>query len=329
MLNKISQNNKGDVLGPSSSTDNAVPRFHLTTGDEIQGSNVTLNDDEFFIWPNAATGTLTSADYGFGRYNSPMWDELEFYSPTNTSIGFSIGASRRMVMTVGGLYSYGMLNMSTGANAWLWLNSTGAQIWRSQPDNYPALIINNNHPSSTGNIVDFHRVGVTMSSIDQTGAFVMPVAGTPVVIANNSISLNDQSDVAFNVAATHGFDFTVAGVRKMNLDTDIMKVSVDANFEKQLLFSRTPTAVSVSTSSNSIIYGVTDTSAPRTVTISTADVDDGKVFLIKDESGAAAANNITIATQGAETIDGAATITITANYGVARLYSDGTNLFTW
>jgi len=82
-------------------------------------------------------------------------------------------------------------------------------------------------------------------------------------------------------------------------------------------------------SDDEVIIGVTDTSSPRTVTMQTADITAGtRIFIIKDESGAAGTNNITIATQGSETIDGAATIVITANYGVARLYSNGTNLFT-
>ena len=40
------------------------------------------------------------------------------------------------------------------------------------------------------------------------------------------------------------------------------------------------------------------------------------------------AHNITIATEGTETIDGQSTQTINTNYGVLRIYSDGTNWFT-
>ncbi len=80
------------------------------------------------------------------------------------------------------------------------------------------------------------------------------------------------------------------------------------------------------------IYACTDTAAPRTLTLSTADIAFGSTarpcFLtVKDESGGAAAQNITIDTQGAETIDGAASVVISANYGSVTLYSDGSNLF--
>lgn len=91
---------------------------------------------------------------------------------------------------------------------------------------------------------------------------------------------------------------------------------------------RVATAVDVSTD-DEVIIGVTDTSAARTITILSADIVANRLFIIKDESGAAGTNNITVATEGAETIDGAASYTISTNYGVVRMYSDGTNLYTW
>lgn len=101
----------------------------------------------------------------------------------------------------------------------------------------------------------------------------------------------------------------------------------DIRFNDGIAVERSSTAAAVNTAGETIV-GVTDTSAPRTITLDTDDVKDGHIIIVKDESGGAAANNITIDTEGAETIDGAASITITANYGVARIYSDGTNWFT-
>jgi len=65
-----------------------------------------------------------------------------------------------------------------------------------------------------------------------------------------------------------------------------------------------------------------------TITLPTAGVRQGRHYTVKDESGAAGTNNITVATEGAETIDGAATDTIADNYGCVIYYSDGTNWFT-
>ena len=55
----------------------------------------------------------------------------------------------------------------------------------------------------------------------------------------------------------------------------------------------------------------------------------GKVYIVKDESGAASVNNITLATTGGQTINGAATNVINTNYGTASVYSDGANWFTF
>ena len=44
-----------------------------------------------------------------------------------------------------------------------------------------------------------------------------------------------------------------------------------------------------------------------TITLPTAQLRSGRIYTIKDESGDASNNNITIATEGSETIDGSAT----------------------
>lgn len=51
-------------------------------------------------------------------------------------------------------------------------------------------------------------------------------------------------------------------------------------------------------------------------------------IVIKDESGNATDHDITINTPGSETIDGAASLVIDADYGYARIYTDGTNYFS-
>lgn len=65
-----------------------------------------------------------------------------------------------------------------------------------------------------------------------------------------------------------------------------------------------------------------------TITLDSSDVASGRMIIVKDESGGATTNNITIDTEGAETIDGGASVTISVNYGVTKLYSDGLNWFS-
>jgi len=79
--------------------------------------------------------------------------------------------------------------------------------------------------------------------------------------------------------------------------------------------------------------GYTGTGEPVTLTISTSTITQGTattpIYIdIKDQGGDAFNNNIIIETEDTQTIDGAGLVTITANYGVIRLYSNGSQLFT-
>jgi hypothetical protein len=67
-----------------------------------------------------------------------------------------------------------------------------------------------------------------------------------------------------------------------------------------------------------------DTTAARSLTLPA--VVDKRIVVIKDASGSANTNNITI-TPASGTIDGAATLTISSNWGSEYLVSNGTNWF--
>lgn len=75
-----------------------------------------------------------------------------------------------------------------------------------------------------------------------------------------------------------------------------------------------------------VIY--TTTGAVTSLTLMSDQVFPGREVIIKDAGGNANTNNITIDTEGSETIDGAATYVINTNYGIVRLYCDGNNWFT-
>lgn len=74
------------------------------------------------------------------------------------------------------------------------------------------------------------------------------------------------------------------------------------------------------------VIGVTDTTAPRTITLpAIANVQVGRKFEIKDISGAAGTNNITVDANGSETIDGSLTSVINNNYGSLVIMNNGTS----
>lgn len=75
------------------------------------------------------------------------------------------------------------------------------------------------------------------------------------------------------------------------------------------------------------LIGVSNTGVPVTVNLlAIAELPAGDTITIKDESGGAATNNITV-TPVSENIDGAPTHVINTNFGYVTLYSDGSNYF--
>lgn len=69
--------------------------------------------------------------------------------------------------------------------------------------------------------------------------------------------------------------------------------------------------------------------AARTITvISAASLTAGQQLTIKDAAGTGATANVTIVFSGGQLCDGSASIVITANYGVFKCYTDGSNFFS-
>jgi hypothetical protein len=75
-----------------------------------------------------------------------------------------------------------------------------------------------------------------------------------------------------------------------------------------------------------VLYSATGTS---TITLPTARLVAGQRIYVHDKGGNANNFNITIDTEGAETINGAASIAISAAYGGKTIVSDGTNWYAW
>ncbi len=71
----------------------------------------------------------------------------------------------------------------------------------------------------------------------------------------------------------------------------------------------------------------TSTGAVTNLQLMTNLLSNTHVLTIKDAGGLCATNNITIQTQGSETIDGAATYVMSDNYQAIDVYTDGTNFF--
>lgn len=89
-------------------------------------------------------------------------------------------------------------------------------------------------------------------------------------------------------------------------------------------YTQTPTDYQVLITDATV--GVSNTSAPRTITMPNANMAIGQQWTIKDESGGAFTNNITISGNGAN-IDGSSTTLLNTNYGAVTLYWNGSAFF--
>ena len=153
--------------------------------------------------------------------------------------------------------------------------------------------------------------------------------GASALTANRALA-SDGSGVIVPSSTTStelGYVHNVTSAIQTQLDSKLALAG--GTLTGAVNFYRTSTAVSANSSAQTII-GVTDNSAARTITLLTADMVAGRIMVIKDEAGTAgSSNNITIATEGSEKIDGQDTITISVNYGVLRVYNNGVNWFSF
>jgi hypothetical protein len=93
-----------------------------------------------------------------------------------------------------------------------------------------------------------------------------------------------------------------------------------------LIEKYTATPISYQVLNSDAIIGVTSTAAARTITMPASSLVTGQVWTIKDESGGASVNNITVSGNG-KNIDDAATYPISTNYGSVSLYYNGTQFY--
>lgn len=95
---------------------------------------------------------------------------------------------------------------------------------------------------------------------------------------------------------------------------------------------KTTTTVTSSTYSSAdeelILVDTATIAAASTITLSSSDVETGSTIVVADVSGSASANPITVDTEGAETINGGASSTISTDYAARTFSSDGTNWVT-
>jgi len=131
--------------------------------------------------------------------------------------------------------------------------------------------------------------------------------------------------------------FISSSVNKVGINTTVpthtltvngtVSASAYVGIETGISYSRTQVTTTITASVSSTILGVTASSAVEIRLPSAGDYEAGQYFTVKDESGLANTNNITILASGSQTIDGQASIVLESPYAAVNLYSNGTDKF--
>lgn len=160
----------GDVVGPASSTDNAIVRFDGTTGKLLQNSGATIGDTGLLTLPNgaAATPSLNLGDSTTGLFR-----------PGSNQIGFALGGTAIFTFTASG--SSGVIQGSAAGPS-LTLGSSGSVSLDANGTNQNITLT----PSGTG-----------------SSRMLQSTVGNAVVTILSTATNDDPSEIVYqNRAAT-------------------------------------------------------------------------------------------------------------------------------
>ena len=159
-------------------------------------------------------------------------------------------------------------------------------------------------------------------------------------IGNYVFSIEQKGELRWGAASRDAMDTNLYRSAANTLKTDGTLVVADKlaigtsrpgstlHVTGSQLVQRTVVAADYAVTDSDYYIGVTNTAAERSITLCQASGRTGRVYIIKDESGGAAAHPIAVKARTGETIDGEATLTISTNHGVLRVISSGTSWFS-
>lgn len=157
---------------------------------------------------------------------------------------------------------------------------------------------------------------------DISNSSVTVNAGTGLTTNNATIALGGSATLNISsggVTTTEIADGTI-------LDADIDGTTTITRSKLDTTKTTTTTAASYTTSDEEVVFADSSGGA-ITITLASADATDGNEITVKDSTGSAGTNNITVDT-GGETIDGSASVTLSTNWDSVTVVSDGTEWYT-
>lgn len=245
-----------------------------------------------------------------------------------------------------GLPIAGITGLGTGVGTWLATPSSANLLAATTGSTGTAGLVFSTSPTLNGPLYNSSvftattqslSIGTTYWVYNGSAASVLTLpaisgnTGATFIIKNISsfqITLNVLNTGSERIYTTHGA--TVYGIQPGEswvVYNDGTRWDVVSTFQQLKYFNRTTVAdVAYSTTLLDEYIAYTTLTAARTVTLVTTGLTAGKTYIIKDETGNAGTDNITVA----GTIDGGTNKVINTAYGVLHLtYAGGTGWFTW
>jgi hypothetical protein len=224
-----------------------------------------------------------------------------------------------------------MATTSTTTNMLLVLPTPGQQLgptWATNLNTAFNLIDEHDHTSGKGK-----PIGVAAMIIDgdvdfKPGTTAYPAAGLSYLNFTNQTSLYadtlnyrlfsglSDGDLYWNDGADRQIQITSGG--------GVNASGVQANRFALRTSEVTGTYTIVSTDGKSVYLSNSGTAYALTLPV--ADSEAGRFYVVKDISGSAASNNITVTAQSTNFVDGASTYVIASNYGSATFINRGNSL---
>jgi hypothetical protein len=180
----------GDVVGPASSTDNAIARFDGTTGKLVQNSGVLIDDNN-----NLLIG-LSTVPGGWGGYGM-------FATNGTSGSGFSLGlngSEKAYAYTTSGgklyLYGEGGINFF-GGSGYFDLNTSGALSFQNQGFGSSGQVLTSNGSSAAPNWTTLNYQPTLVS-----GTNIKTINGTTLLGSGDLAILRTRTVAASGTSGT-------------------------------------------------------------------------------------------------------------------------------
>jgi hypothetical protein len=307
------------TFGTGASTDNALVRWHLTSGTLMQNSNAILTD--------AGTLTLSSTLFVDTITEKTVTNgvdiELVILKDGNIELVDSTSTTGKILFGADFVFhNYGTRNLFLG----------GGNFTLSGTDNVSGgsgvLDSLTNGSQNTG-------IGINAGTAINSGNNSICIgfnAGMLLTTGDGNICINhdgvaaESNTIRFGTSQTRNFQAGIWQITPAS-STEIMLIDSSGQIGSQTNtafydnFSRTVVSATPYTALNTDhLLGVTFASA---TVINLPAASTKKRYTIVDERGTAATNIITVTPNGADTIIGALTYVINGNYNSINIYSNG------